>query len=549
LLASIERLQAADLLQQGGADEADNRYHFRQGIIREAVYGTLLRTQRQTLHERVACWYERRPREDQPKYYPLLAYHWQNADNAGRELHYATLAGRRFAAEYANQAALSFLNRALELVDTAEQRIDLLWLRLSVWERIGERAARHTNLIALQELLRQTDSIADQSRLANAWAAYYRDISDYPAALRELQQGLELARRAADPAAEAYTLTLWGQIGEYQGSFRLARNYFDAALSIHQRIGDRRGEAENLRRIGSICYYLDDLKQARTYTLAALETWRDIKDRAGEAGSLANLGLIDMLLGDQQLALTWQQEALALAQSIGDRFQEANSYSSLAQLYQMQSNYAAARDSAEQAIRLFRGLGERRGEADVLNALGLVWRDLGQWEQARRCIAQALAIQQAIGDQNRAAYSHLNLGSVLQNDGATEIRHYRRALELARASGDRFAEAYALSYSANLARRQQDLRAAIETYQAALRIHAEINPAGSAETRAGLALDLLAAGNTSGAAAEIEYCLAYLATEGITGIEFPAQVWLDCYDGLRALGQPQPALECLERAR
>ena len=538
LQTSLSDLLLKDMLRLLNPPTLLRSHSFRQAITQEVTYSTLLQTQRRDLHERAARWYERYG-DEQSELYPLLAYHWRQAQAPERELHYATLAARELAANYANSEALSFLDQALALTGDPTLRYELLWLRRELHDRLGDRHAQQDDLVQLQALADQQDDAREQVRVANAWADYYRDISNYPVAIEKLQAARRVAQQVQDVAGEARSLTLWGQILEYQGAYQEAENYFEQALERFRDLVDHRGQADNLSRLSNVHRYLGDKHAARASALEALNIRRAIGDQAGEATSLINLGILSLELGEIEAAEDYWQRGLRISQKIGDRAGEALALSNIGHGHLVRGDFAAALRHLQQALRLYRVMDEPMREANCLDVLGVVWRDVGDTAQAQRCFQQALDIQLSVGDHSYAAYTYLNLGLVrLGQDSAATHACYQKALRLARETGTRDAEAYALSYHAALQVYIGDLPAAARLYRQALVIRRELHATAAAvEDQAGLARVALAQENLPEARRYAQACLDYIDHSGVAGIEFPMQVYLTCYDVLRASGE------------
>ncbi|GAB4430685.1 MAG: adenylate/guanylate cyclase domain-containing protein [Chloroflexi bacterium OHK40] len=543
----LDRLVARELII-ASADKAWVTHRFRQTVLQEMTYSTLLPTQRRDLHARAAAWYEARPVEDQGAILPQLVHHWRHAGDHARELRYARLAGQRFAAEYANDAALSYIERALQLAQTGSERLELLWLRLQIHERTGQREAQHDDLSQIEWLVNGGDPV-QQARVANGWATYYKDISDYPQALAQLASAEALAREAGDQASAARSLTLRGEIYEFQGALSDARACFEAALTMYRALGYRRGEANNLSKLGNLHYYQGEYEAARELFHQVLSIRRAAHD-ASECFTLSNLGEVSLKLGEADAAWGYWEQALAAARRVGDRSTEALVLGQMGYGDLARGRYGAALESLSRSVAAFRAIGERRRVAADLNDLGMVWRDIGGYAEARRCFEEALAIQTAIGDTRNALFTSLNLGWLLLDEAPDAAgEYYRGALASALASGDREGEAYARSYQAYLAERTGDLATAGEAYRAALVIREEVGaPAAAIEELAGLARVSLARGDHPVALAHARICLAHLDREGAEGMEFPLLVYLSCYNVLRAVGAQDEACRVIGAA-
>lgn len=522
-------------------------HRFRQTVLREMTYGTLLPGQRAFLHRRAAEWYERRPAEDLGDLLPQLAHHWRHAGERARERRYATLAARKFAAEYANAAALGYVERALQLAPPPAEALELRWLRLQVYERTGEREAQRRELARLEALLGEGGAPVELARLANAWAAYFRDVSDYPAALAQIARAEAAAGEAGDRAGAARSLTLRGEIYEFQGETAAAREAFSEALARYRQLGYPRGEAGNLSKLGNLLCYMGDYGAARELFLEALAIRRAGSD-ADECASLSNLGEVARELGEWDAAASYWAEALAAARRVGDRRTEAVILGQMGFGESARGRYGAALAYLEQAVETFRALGDRRRVAETLNDLGMAWRDIGRAAEARRAFEEALAGQEQVGDTRAALYTALNLGRLLlDEEPARSGELYHGALRAALASGDRFGEAYARSYLAGLAERAGDLPAAEAALRAAIATREELGlPA--AEEQAALARVALARGEPAAALGLARAAAAHLAGDGPDGLEFPFEVALSCHDVLRAAGHPDEARAALAAA-
>ncbi|RRR76039.1 MAG: tetratricopeptide repeat protein [Candidatus Viridilinea halotolerans] len=548
LASYLDALQQQDLVLPLDTLNAIFSHSFRQIILQEVVYGTLLSSQRRQLHRQVALWYE----EQQALHAELeaiLAYHWRRAGDVERELHYTLLQGRTLATSYANREALVALGRALELTEEAAVRYELLWLRSQIHERMGQRAEREADLHALQRLADDHGSASQRAQVANAWAAFYRDTSAYPQALGAIERALHIAEVAHLPEEAARSLTLHGQVLEYTGNFAGAKDCFAQALERYRQLDQRRGEADNLSHLGNVARYQSAYQGAYDYYGAALALRQQLGDKAGEVVSLNNRAQMALVLGNMQEALGYQQQALALAHAIGDRNGEALLLGTMGNTALLRGDYSAALPALEQCVRLCQAIGERRREASALNQLGMVWRDLGNRTAAREALEQALAIQGAIGDQSQAAYTCLNLGYVLLPAWDAAEALYLRALHLGQQAGARDVEAYSLSYRAHLALAQTAWSTATAHYNAALEHWHALGMATAAmEDRAALAFVKLQTGDAEAAFALAHAVASHLQQHGADGLEFPWRTYRYCHDVLQASGAAERAQQLLQSA-
>ena len=107
------------------SETPDLAYIFKHAVTQDVAYNLMLFSQRRLLHQAVAEWIERNYEKNLEAYYTLLAHHWSQAAETTetvrdghaleKAVEYLEKAGEQAMQNYANQEAVQFLNRALEL--------------------------------------------------------------------------------------------------------------------------------------------------------------------------------------------------------------------------------------------------------------------------------------------------------------------------------------------------------------------------------------------------------------------------------------------------
>jgi class 3 adenylate cyclase/tetratricopeptide (TPR) repeat protein len=112
-----DNLQILDRLDITPLDtlEPDLAYIFKHMITLEVSYSLMLFGQRRQLHQAIAQWYEQTCGQDLTASYPLLAYHWSQAQDEVKALFYLGEAGEQALRSGAYQEAVGFLREALAL--------------------------------------------------------------------------------------------------------------------------------------------------------------------------------------------------------------------------------------------------------------------------------------------------------------------------------------------------------------------------------------------------------------------------------------------------
>ena len=145
----LERLEQSNIAHKE-AQEPELAYAFQHVIIREVAYNLLPFQQRRMLHGAIAAWLEQTYGQDLAPFYPLLAYHWQQAIGGPaadpavvtRAMDYLEKAGEQALNSYANREAARFFTELLALDDrypAAEAGKPAEPIRRARWKRqLGE---------------------------------------------------------------------------------------------------------------------------------------------------------------------------------------------------------------------------------------------------------------------------------------------------------------------------------------------------------------------------------------------------------------------------
>lgn len=329
------------------------------------------------------------------------------------------------------------------------------------------------------------------------------------------------------------------------------------------------------------------LARAEVEFLDAAAGYRALGDRPRELASLRRLGEIHIARGQDATAVPLLEQALGLARRLGDRRAELHVLNDLAYAYRREGERRRAAATAEQALDLARALADRSGMAVAFNNLGLARRDLGQFQEAMIAFREALAAWESTGDRVRQALALENLGSCSTRIGRDEegrllleralaieeelgqiqvstlielawVYHlegtperalplFGRGLDLARASGDRHAEAGTLDRRGTALRALGRIAEAEADHHAALFIVRETgDDAGAAHVLTNLGADALRRGEAR--LARQRYAEALELAQEAVDPSAEAAIFIGLARSARALGELESARARLEEA-
>jgi tetratricopeptide (TPR) repeat protein len=417
---SPNELYLQEVLQQLARDrlivsEASGEYAFRHALTRDAIYGTLVRAERQPLHQAVADSLESLFPDRLDTYLADLAYHFHEAGAWDKALDYGSRAGAQAQAMYAPHEAIQHCTLALEAAAHAGRMPPpaLYRTRGQAYELIGDFDLALADFENARETAQSLgDTEAEWQSLIDIgflWAA-----RDYGRTGEYLRQALDVARRLGDDTILGHSLN---RVGNWYANIEhmdLALRYHREALELFQAQNDRRGLAETYDLLGLISLLIADMVQSERYYSQAVALFRELGDRRGLSSALANFsergnsylaGLAAHPVVPIAKVTAETSEAVELAQEIGWRSGESYARFNLASALKSSGNYLAALDQAGQALALADEIEHQQWRTYGHNVLCLIYTDLLAGAEAQRHAEQALTLAMQIGSLNFVHFS------------------------------------------------------------------------------------------------------------------------------------------------
>lgn len=110
-LAELERL---DLIRRSTHSEQD--YYFKHALIQEVVYGSLLKKDRQAMHQRIGLLMEQVFQDRLPEIYETLSFHFKQSPLHQKALNYLIESGRKNLGKYAVQESHHYYQEAFQIL-------------------------------------------------------------------------------------------------------------------------------------------------------------------------------------------------------------------------------------------------------------------------------------------------------------------------------------------------------------------------------------------------------------------------------------------------
>ncbi|MBK8022941.1 MAG: tetratricopeptide repeat protein [Chloroflexi bacterium] len=389
------------------------RWKFAHDKLREHLTQTIDSEALLTMHRLVALALEAAHPGD-AAYDEVLLFHWREAGDTERELHYLirvvqTMVDLR--ATY--RQAENLIVRGLSLLPQEDARRATLlnWRSVLWWAQadyeVAEAQARMA--LALAERLGARPEVA--RGLVNLGTAL-RERADYAAAETCFHQGLALYRDLDDKQGVARSLNHLGIVADMRGEYAVAESHYNESLALSRETHHAAGIARALTNLGVLARLRGDYAGAEVYYQEGLALYRDIGHTQGRARVLNNLGNVAADRGDYNAAKTYYQESLATSHEINDSWGIEMVLNNLGEVFIELREYTDAEDHFRQSLSLAREIGDTQGIALILNNLGIVARSHGEHGAAEAYFQESLTASRDIGDARGTCISLTKLAQL-----------------------------------------------------------------------------------------------------------------------------------------
>jgi anti-anti-sigma factor len=239
----------------------ETMFRFYHTEIQSVLYTDLGTPQRRRFHGQAGEVMEQRAMPEPARYAEELAHHFIEADEIEKALIYSIQAARRAEEAYANEAALAWYNRTLEMLDKLglEKASEFESLRRSVHESLGEILTR--------------SGLYDEA-LEHYASALFKWLGREPGDADEAGAAIEAAR------VYLFGAELYFRQSRYDEAISWCQKSLDIVSQVSSREGqEARGRACHL--LGSICIRSGDLPYAVQFCRESAQVYRRIDDLVG----------------------------------------------------------------------------------------------------------------------------------------------------------------------------------------------------------------------------------------------------------------------------
>jgi predicted ATPase/class 3 adenylate cyclase len=469
---ALAELVRSQLIFQSGSSP-HTEYVFKHALVQDVAYGTLLRSQRQVLHGRIAATLEDRFPEIVANQPALLARHCTEAGLAEKAITYWLKAGLQALARSAMTEAVARLQQGLAVLAglpdgpwRRQQELDLqIALRTAVAATKGLAAPAVGQILArARALAEQVDRPEHLVPLYSGQWAFHRVRAEHRLALQLGEQLEAIGETRQDAAAQWVGQVLVGQtrlfLGELVAAHTLLERCNELSDPAHRAGLSLRSEQAHLyvsmvAHLALASAYLGYIDQARSRRNEALSHARRLRNAPTLANALAFACLLGSIIRSPEMQ-GHAEELSALSIEHGFPF-----FLGVATTFRGAS--LTERGKAQEGLALLtQGLTAVRASGSVISTshalaeTAAAYARLGQPAQGLDRLAEAARIVEATDQRVDESEVHRLRGDLLDaaDDPHKAEQSYRLALAVARSQGAKLMELRASICLARLWRRQ-----------------------------------------------------------------------------------------------
>jgi len=408
------------------------RYLFKHALTQEAVYQTLLKGRRQSLHAAAGQAFERLHAGRLEDVYDTLAYHYSKTDDAEKAVSYLALFAGQAAGRYAHSEAAQALREALAHCERLPEAVRGR-RRLELILRLAESLLPLARFPETLEIFLGAQGLVDRlddPSLAGPyyfWLAHtYSYLGDQEEAASNARLSIAAARRCGDTATEGKAWYVLCRDAFWSGRFSEGIEHGRESLALLEQSNEPWWQGQAYWVAGFHHYVLGQFEEAFDKMKWAEAIWRALQDpRLDPSWST---GYFHASLGDWALGIEECQGGLKRAQ---DPLNTAAALGFLGYAFLEKGDLPRAIEALEDST-------ERLRQTGMLQLLGWFSAFLaeacllaGRLDEAQDLARQALDITESVRFRYGSGMAQRALGRISRSAGDPEgaARWLEAALE------------------------------------------------------------------------------------------------------------------------
>ena len=408
-------------------------YVFKHALTQKVAYNSLLQKRRKEIHEKIGSAIEDLYPDRLEEYYELLAYHYVRSDNTDKAVEYLDLANQKAAKLNAMEAAKSYFDQAMNLLETQpdtevnqQRRITILTNQWLVFTLLFQVPDYHDLLTRYEHMAIEVGDQGLLGRFFVAMGGCQWWIGTYDLAIETLKKGAELCETAGafEYAGTAYAMLQWTHL--CKGDFEQVFSFKKEALRTTEQQFNLRVYVYAFITASWACTFLERWDGALKNGKDALKKAEEFSDNSLISFAACVICQAYCFKGELDRAIEYGELAIQKAPTPGDKLWAegflAMVWIRAGKLHQGIATLTKIVAAHKKGHFLF-------GEVGYTIMLGLGYFLAGEYNKAIQPLKEGLELAESSGMKWFIGLAHLFLGQVaLKTKPTNAVYHFEQSI-------------------------------------------------------------------------------------------------------------------------
>jgi diguanylate cyclase (GGDEF)-like protein len=395
-----------EAVKQGLIKEIDHptedRYAFINPLFRQVLYEDINKRRRRNLHKQIGNFLEKYYFDRVDELRGDLAFHYQHGGNLLKALEYSVKAGEKAEELYANQEAIHYFDRAIQIISSSRDEgydrnlyLQLMEKKADILDLVGEyESAEKVYEEIIDTLIDMGQPKSSRARIMGKLGVIRDKKGESECAVKTLKDGMKLLKKT-DGTERAGLLSSLADLYLREGRLDEAISCCKEGLNgIKDK--DTDSGAQIYMTIG--CTYLEKgvSEKAKFYLKRGIEIFTSIGNLKGLGRAYLSMGTLYYSSGKYNSAEEYYEKSLEFASKTGNVSLLLACFNNLGMIARVHSDIKGAVDRWEKGLVLAEKIEQIRYTAYLKNNLGNANRELGDYSLALSRLNDSLKLFQQL---------------------------------------------------------------------------------------------------------------------------------------------------------
>lgn len=353
----------------------EQEFIFKQSLIQEVAYSSLLFSNRQKIHLEVGEAIERLYTKEKDEIADSIGVHFEKGKLFSKSIYYYKKAADRAKNIFANKEAIHFYQKILLLSKDIQNNKFVL---AEVYESLGDVyfiTSDYTKSIEVYQKVLETSELPKiRATIHQKCGHVYEHWGQYEKSIESYNNSLTTNQDDEDLLLEARCYLGLSMVYYRQGNLQESLLFCNNTLELLKNSQNNFEISETYNNLGIIYSKLDNLEKSSEYHLNSLKIRQNIGDVRGQAASYNNLGYLSQLQNKNTEAIEYYNRSEVLCEKVGNLHGLAKIYDNLSQIYIAQDKNETAMSYSLKAMEI---IGRIASDSSDVNQH--VWLQSGVW--------------------------------------------------------------------------------------------------------------------------------------------------------------------------